>query len=81
MEKKAAGKMTSGVRKQREMNAVAQPTPYLSNQGPQPIGCGPYIQSGLLSSVSLNTFKDSLRLCFLGNFKSSQVDQKTNNFD
>lgn len=40
------------------------------------IGWGPYIQNGLLSSVSVNTFKDTLRLCFHGNSKSNQVDQE-----
>lgn len=73
------GKVTSGVRKQRDMNAAAQLT--LSsfknfNLQPQSIGWGPYIQNGLLSSVSVNTFKDTLRLCFHSNSKSSQVDQE-----
>lgn len=61
------------------MNAAAQLT--LSfflkfNLQPQSIGWGPYIQNGLLSSVSVNTFKDTLRLCFHSNSKSSQVDQE-----
>lgn len=73
------GKVTSGVRKQRDMNAAAQLT--LSfflkfNLQLQSIGWGPYIQNGLLSSVSVNTFKDTLRLCFHSNSKSSQVDQE-----